>query len=691
MNIGIAILGYNRPQHLKKVLSSVINQKIKSISIYVDGPENEFTKRKQKEIFDLINKFEKKIKIEKYYQKKNHGLAFSVTNAVTTELKKNEGMILLEDDCVPLPGFFKYMFDALKKYKNKREIKSICSFYNLKHYNNNALFLKRFNPWGWATWKDRWSSYESDIKKEINRIENKGKIDSLPVDLQAYCKNEDILNGKQDIWSLSWTLNHYLHNALIVYPPTSLIENIGFDGTGVHCVKTSIFKVKNQKIKKTFLPTKIRFNYLNDMKFNNFLNENSSKTFFKTKKFDLVEPYSFTKQQDYILKDQIQFYVQKFVNIVPIYDIHTHLFPSNFNKFYKVGLIELLNYHYLVAELLSLNTISPVNFYKLTKYEKARKIWEQLFFNKYPFSTAAVGVLKILQIYGINHLNQKFEKILRITKDNKISENDIFQISGVKKVVMTNNPFDKNEFLVLERNKNSRYVPSIRIDDLFDQKKILNDQSYNLKKGNKSIEFFEKIILKFNPSYFALSTENFNEFNEEFFFRDLMKLLDRFKLPLMLLIGVKRKVNPTFAEAGDGIGTTDITQLEKILLKFPKNKFLVTCLNLNDQFKLTVMSRKFPNLIIFGFWWFNNNESIISDTLMQRFELLGDNFIFQHSDARIIDQLIYKWNDFKKIYIDLCTIKFNNLLSLGYNLKISDIEKKICDHFENHPKKYMEF
>ena len=70
MNIGIAILGYNRPQHLKKVLSSVINQKIKSISIYVDGPENEFTKRKQKEIFDLINKFEKKIKIEKYYQKK---------------------------------------------------------------------------------------------------------------------------------------------------------------------------------------------------------------------------------------------------------------------------------------------------------------------------------------------------------------------------------------------------------------------------------------------------------------------------------------------------------------------------------------------------------------------------------------------------------------------------------------------
>ena len=45
-----------------------------------------------------------------------------------------------------------------------------------------------------------------------------------------------------------------------------------------------------------------------------------------------------------------------------VVDIHTHLYPSKFKKFYKSGLIELLNYHYLVAEYLSSSGFDPVNF-----------------------------------------------------------------------------------------------------------------------------------------------------------------------------------------------------------------------------------------------------------------------------------------------------------------------------------------
>ena len=76
--------------------------------------------------------------------------------------------------------------------------------------------------------------------------------DTLPLDLKSYCKNSDIINGKQDIWSLSWTLTHYLDNSLILYPSRSLIENIGFDGSGVHCVTTDIFKTKGKKKKSDF-------------------------------------------------------------------------------------------------------------------------------------------------------------------------------------------------------------------------------------------------------------------------------------------------------------------------------------------------------------------------------------------------------------------------------------------------------
>ena len=691
MKIGIALLAYNRPKHLKKVIDAIVKEKIKSINIYIDGPADKKVQNNQEKILKVLKNYKSKILINLIRQTKNNGLAFSVTNAVTSELKYNDAVILLEDDCVPLNGFFDYMIGGLKKYRFKKNVRSVCSYNNLDIKSESAFFLKRFNPWGWATWKDRWKKHNFEIKNTILQIKNNGSIDSLPLDLKSYCENSEIINGKQDIWSLSWTLTHYLDNSLILYPSHSYIDNIGFDGTGVHCSTTSIFKT-NKKRKKCILPKKVKFNLQNETKYNSFLLENSSKTFFKKKKLDIIEPYTFIKNKNYILGSQIKFYIEKFVNSTPIFDIHTHLFPSKFKKYYNVGLIKLLNYHYLKAELFSLGNIKIKNFNNLDDNKKAKIIWNNLFLNRYPISTATQGVLRILKIYGVEDVNQKFDKILKITNENQLSEEDIFKITNINQVVMTNNPFNSEEKKILNLNKDSKYLPSIRIDDLFMKPKSKNEHlnSWYLsgqEKIKKAIKEIKIIIQTNKPSYFSLSTENFKEFENEFFFKNFLSLLKENKTPMMLLIGVKRGVNKLYNDAGDGIGTMNLDYLEKILIKFPRNKFLVSCLDYRDQFKLSVLARKFQNLKIVGFWWFNNNESIIENLLKQRFELLGDNFIVQHSDARIIDQLVYKWLDFKSIYIKVMVEKYQKLLSLGYKIKATDLERKINFHFEEMPKK----
>ena len=114
MKIGIAVLAYNRPKHLKKVIDAIVKQKIKSINVYIDGPADKNIYKNQQKIFKLLNNYKSKILINLIKQPKNNGLAFSVTNAVTTELKINDAVILLEDDCVPINGFFDYMFGGLK-------------------------------------------------------------------------------------------------------------------------------------------------------------------------------------------------------------------------------------------------------------------------------------------------------------------------------------------------------------------------------------------------------------------------------------------------------------------------------------------------------------------------------------------------------------------------------------------------
>ena len=44
---------------------------------------------------------------------------------------------------------------------------------------NKAFFLKRFNPWGWATWKDRWKEFNPSIKFAIENLNILGKTNKL--------------------------------------------------------------------------------------------------------------------------------------------------------------------------------------------------------------------------------------------------------------------------------------------------------------------------------------------------------------------------------------------------------------------------------------------------------------------------------------------------------------------------------
>ena len=92
MKIGIAVLAYNRPKHLK-VIDAIVKQGIKSINVYIDSPADKQIFDNQK-IFKLLNKYKSKILINLIKQSKNNGLAFSVTNAVTSELKDNDAAII---------------------------------------------------------------------------------------------------------------------------------------------------------------------------------------------------------------------------------------------------------------------------------------------------------------------------------------------------------------------------------------------------------------------------------------------------------------------------------------------------------------------------------------------------------------------------------------------------------------------
>src|SRR3981189_3344560 len=146
-------------------------------------------------------------------------------------------------------------------------------------------------------------------------------------------------------------------------------------------------------------------------------------------------------------------------------------------------------------------------------------------------------------------------------------------------------------------------------------------------------------------------------------------------LPLSLMIGVRLQVNPALRLAGDALGRADLRSLENLCRTFHKNRFLVSVLSRENQHELCVAARKFSNLMPFGCWWFLNNPSIISEITRERLELLGTSFIPQHSDARILEQLIYKWQHSRDVIAESLCESYERLLHSGRAVTRQEIER----------------
>ena len=150
-------------------------------------------------------------------------------------------------------------------------------------------------------------------------------------------------------------------------------------------------------------------------------------------------------------------------------------------------------------------------------------------------------------------------------------------------------------------------------------------------------------------------------------------------LPLALKLGARRAMAPDLnpCGGGDGVVSADTAPLVGLCRSNPDVKFLATFLSRLNQHEAAVLSQKFRNLHIYGCWWYCNNPSIIADITKMRLELLGTAFTAQHSDCRVLDQLIYKWTHSRRIIADALATQYEHLVKTGFTLNRNHVERDV--------------
>ncbi|HLH40440.1 MAG TPA: hypothetical protein VKX39_14920 [Bryobacteraceae bacterium] len=403
----------------------------------------------------------------------------------------------------------------------------------------------------------------------------------------------------------------------------------------------------------------------------------------------------------------IALHVEHALQSIPFIDIHTHLFMPALGRLGLWGIDELITYHYLEAELFRSSTLTPEQYFAMSKREKADAIWQALFVDNPPVSESTRGVVAVLQAFDLPTSSPDLREARAFFESRQLDSHidHVLKLAGISEVVMTNDPLDPEEAPLWERaGADRRFHPVLRLDRILnkwpDHWRVLESQGYRVDaeaSGGAIAEtrrFLADWCKRMKPVYMAVSLPDTFQFPENslrgrLLAEAVLPSCREFDLPLSTMIGPRYQVNPRLKLAGDGVGKADLRAVERLAADYPDNRYFISVLSRENQHELCVYSRKFANLMPFGCWWFLNNPSIVEEITRERIEMIGTSFIPQHSDARVLEQVVYKWRNTRRTLAPILTNSYSLLAEDGRAVTRADIEQDVRRMFRTNFERWI--
>lgn len=235
----IVLFVYNRPEHTRQTLLALQENHLANESeliVFSDGSKKDASVNEIQQIIAVRNvirerKWCKNIQIVE--SETNKGLAQSVIDGVTKIVNKHGKIIVLEDDLITSPWFLTYMNEGLEMYENNGNVYSINGFmFPIEFQEFGTVLLPFTSTWGWATWKDKWNIFDFEMNQKEFVFTNqniKRRFNLSDYDFSA------MLGFGNNSWGIRWYFSVFKRNGLGLFPTTTLVKNIGFDGSGINC------------------------------------------------------------------------------------------------------------------------------------------------------------------------------------------------------------------------------------------------------------------------------------------------------------------------------------------------------------------------------------------------------------------------------------------------------------------------
>jgi hypothetical protein len=238
----VALLIFKRPETTAQVFAEIAKAKPPQLLVVADGPRPDWPGEEEQcaATRALIENIDWECEVLHNYSDINLGCKKRVSSGLDWVFNTVEEAIILEDDCLPHPTFFRFCEELLERYRYDERIAQISGsnyLFGRKRTNDSYYFSRYVHIWGWASWRRAWKYYDEEMKiwplvcnegwlKDI--FGNRERIKYWRTNFQ------ETFEGKINTWDYQWNFTCLLRNSLSVMPNVNLTSNIGFGPEASH-------------------------------------------------------------------------------------------------------------------------------------------------------------------------------------------------------------------------------------------------------------------------------------------------------------------------------------------------------------------------------------------------------------------------------------------------------------------------
>lgn len=245
----VALCAFNRPELTARVFDAIRQARPPTLLLVADGPRPGHRQDEERcaQVRAVMAQVDWPCEVVTNYSPTNLGCGRRMATGIAWVFEQVDRAIILEDDCLPHPTFFRFCEELLEAYRDDERVMQICGTNLLGEWRADVRsyhFSYYGSVWGWASWRRAWRLYDASmtswplpaVQENVrNALADESQFQSRKRLFSIACE------GKLDTWDYQWSLARLEQSGLSIVPAVNLISNLGFSTDGTHTVNSSAF------------------------------------------------------------------------------------------------------------------------------------------------------------------------------------------------------------------------------------------------------------------------------------------------------------------------------------------------------------------------------------------------------------------------------------------------------------------